>query len=80
MTCREVTEFFIDFVSGELPAEVELHLRKHLEECPPCVTYLETYQITIRLTRQLPDEPPPKGLLDRLKAALEKHRDEPSGR
>ena len=71
MTCREVSEALIDYVAGELPAEVLDHLRRHLELCPPCVTYLETYQVTIRMTRTLPDAPPPPELLERLKAALE---------
>jgi anti-sigma factor RsiW len=71
MTCREVAELLIDYVSGELPPEVVEHLREHFKLCPPCVTYMETYQITIRLTRQLPDVPPPPELIERLKASLE---------
>jgi anti-sigma factor RsiW len=61
----------IDYVSGELSEEVRVHLAQHLEGCPPCVNYLRTYEVTIRMTRRLPDVPPPQALLERLKAALE---------
>lgn len=70
MTCREVAELLIDFVSGELPAEIQEHLRQHLNRCPPCVTYIETYKLTIRITRELPDAPVPPSLKARLEAAL----------
>jgi anti-sigma factor RsiW len=70
MTCRQLAELLIDFVSGELPPEQRDHLEKHLRLCPPCVTYLETYQITIKLTRKLPCVPPPPELIEKLRAAL----------
>jgi hypothetical protein len=38
--------------------------------CPPCVVYVETYQATVRLTRRLPDAPPPPQVLHKLQAAL----------
>jgi anti-sigma factor RsiW len=70
MTCRELTELLIDFVSGELAPEHMEQIREHLAWCPPCVTFVETYQLTIRLTRQLPPVPVPPGLECRLRAAL----------
>jgi hypothetical protein len=33
------------------------------------VFYVETYELTIKMTRRLPPAPPPAGLLDRLRAA-----------
>jgi anti-sigma factor RsiW len=70
MTCRELVELLIDFLDNELPEERRRHIEQHLEFCPPCLTYLETYKVTIQLTRRLPDVPPPPELLVRLKAAL----------
>ena len=70
MTCRQLVELLIDFLDGELPEERRRHLEEHLQFCPPCLTYLETYKVTIQLTRRLPDTPPPPELLERLKAAL----------
>jgi anti-sigma factor RsiW len=71
MTCRELAELLIDFVSDELPPDVRARLERHLRACPPCESYLETYQITIRLTRKLPDVAPPPELLERLRRAIE---------
>jgi anti-sigma factor RsiW len=70
MTCREIVELLIDFLDNELPDERRRRLEAHLSLCEPCMNYLETYKVTIRLTRRLPDVPPPPELLQRLKAAL----------
>jgi len=78
MTCHELVEFLIDFVSDELPAEHRQRVEQHLSRCPPCVAYLASYQTTIRLTRQLPCEPIPPELERRLKAALKELRQDQS--
>ena len=70
MTCRELASLLIDYVSGELTPENQQSLQEHLQLCPPCVTYLETYHLTIKLTRKLPDVPLPPQLVSRLKVAL----------
>ncbi len=70
MTCRELVEHLLDFVGDELTPEQRDRISKHLCECPPCVTLVETYQITIRLSRQLPRAPLPARLQERLQQAL----------
>jgi len=70
MTCRELASLLIDYVSGELPPEHCQRLDHHLSLCPPCVIYLETYHLTIKLTRHLPDEPLPPQLVAKLKVML----------
>ncbi len=70
MTCRELVEQLLDYVSNELPPECCERIRDHLGKCPPCVVLLETYQITIRLSRRLPRAPLPTGLQERLRTAL----------
>jgi anti-sigma factor RsiW len=74
MTCRELVELLIDFVSDELPAEHRQRVEQHLRRCPPCVAYLDSYQVTIRLTKQLPCEPLPPELEARLRAVLQELR------
>ncbi|MBY0527083.1 MAG: zf-HC2 domain-containing protein [Gemmataceae bacterium] len=76
ITCRELCELLIDFVSDELPEEQRERIKQHLGKCPPCVAYFESYQITIKLTRQLPCAPMPPQLVERLRAALEEIRKE----
>jgi anti-sigma factor RsiW len=70
ITCRQLVELLVDFVAGELPEEHRQVLDRHLQMCPPCVTYLETYHLTIQLTRRLPDAPLPPALHKRLLACL----------
>ena len=70
MSCREIIELLIDFVSDELPADLRDRIEQHLRACPPCVTYVETYRLTIKLTRQLPCQPMPPQLAQRLRCAL----------
>jgi anti-sigma factor RsiW len=71
MNCRQLAELLIDFVSGELSPEMAERIQKHLRCCPPCEIYLETYQLTIRLTRRLPCTPLPPELAGRLRTVLE---------
>ena len=59
----------IDYIAGELPAEQAEHIRRHLEACPPCVYYVQTYELTIQLSRRLPPAPPPPELLQRVREA-----------
>jgi anti-sigma factor RsiW len=49
MTCRELTDFLIDYVDGGLAARERASFDGHLAECPDCVTYLSNYEETIRL-------------------------------
>jgi anti-sigma factor RsiW len=62
MTCCELTEFLIDFVSGRLPPEQHACCQEHLCDCPECVCYLRTYHLTVYLARAAhapPADPPP---------------------
>jgi anti-sigma factor RsiW len=70
MNCRELAELLIDYVSGELPPDHQQLVRDHLDDCPPCLVYLQTYELTIKLTRKLPCQPLPPSLADRLCKAL----------
>ena len=49
MTCREFTEFLIDYVEGDLALDARATFDEHLRTCPDCVTYLRGYEQTIRL-------------------------------
>jgi anti-sigma factor RsiW len=71
MNCRDVVELLVDFVSGDLSEEFRTHVEQHLRCCPPCVTYIETYRLTIQLTRKLPCGELPPTLVQRLQAALD---------
>ncbi len=71
MTCKDLCALLLEFVSGDLSDERRAVVEQHLKDCPPCLIYFETYQVTIKLVRKLPCTPPPPQLMDRLRAALE---------
>ncbi|MGH7892327.1 MAG: anti-sigma factor family protein [Thermodesulfobacteriota bacterium] len=50
-TCKDATSLLLEFMSGELDPEVTLEFEKHLEVCPDCVAFLNTYRKTVELTR-----------------------------
>jgi len=52
MTCRELADFIVDYLAGQLPGEVKSAFEKHLSVCPNCVSYLATYKSTIELSRR----------------------------
>jgi anti-sigma factor RsiW len=72
ITCRQLIEKLLDFVANELSPEQREMIERHLGDCSPCQTYVETYRITIRLSRQLPPRGLPPGMAERLRAAMEK--------
>jgi anti-sigma factor RsiW len=49
MTCREIIEFLMQYLDGELPPDQMERFHQHMGECPACVAYLDTYHDTIRL-------------------------------
>lgn len=72
MTCRELTELLLDYVAGELSDEQRFRFDEHLRHCSTCLVYLETYQLTIQISRRLPScEPLPEEVIRRLRSALE---------
>lgn len=71
MKCRELADLLVDFVAEDVPEDLREKIREHLCECPPCVRFLETYQVTIKVTRRLPPMPLPPELLERLRRAVD---------
>jgi anti-sigma factor RsiW len=76
MTCRQCAELLLEFLEGELESELAEHLRQHLEDCPPCLTYVETYRLTITLTRKLPCSELPADVAQRLWEAMQQCGDQ----
>ncbi len=79
MNCREFVDFLMAFLDGELSDEERATFEEHMEACPPCVTYLDTYGETVRLggicresEGALPDEVPDQ-LVAAILAARQQH-------
>ena len=69
MTCREfILDFLADYLDETLRPEILVELERHLESCPPCVAYLNTY----KKTRDLIKEAAPADMPQEMKAILRK--------
>jgi len=49
VTCRELTDFIVDYLEGALAPEVSAGFEHHLTVCPTCVRYLTAYRATMTL-------------------------------
>jgi Putative zinc-finger len=56
VVCRQVVELVTDYLEGALPVELRAAVERHLQLCPPCVTYLEQMRTTAASLREVPVE------------------------
>ena len=70
LTCEQITEFIIDYISQELPEATHASFEAHLRNCPDCVAFLNTYRQSIRATRSLSVEAIPPEMLNRVATFL----------
>jgi anti-sigma factor RsiW len=73
MICREVVEFLMEYLSGELQADQRLAFEEHLEACPECVAYVKSYEEAVKLGKAVfshPDEPVPDEVPEELVQAI----------
>lgn len=84
MTCRELIDFLMAYLDGELPTAERAEFDGHLGDCPDCRAYLATYQQTVQLEvdafRDL-DREVPEGVPEHLLLAIlaARRSGEPSG-
>ena len=75
MTCRDVIEFLMDYVSGGLTEAERQVFDEHLAICPPCIAYLKSYQDIVRLGKDAcadPATPVPEDVVQAILAARKK--------
>ena len=70
MTCRELIEFLMDYVEGDLPDNQRATFEDHLNRCPPCRSYLDTYRKSVDLTSICYDEDVPPDVPEELIKAI----------
>ena len=61
LSCKSVVmEALYDFEAGTMPEAERTEFERHLQACPPCVRFLDSYRATGRTLRALkPREIPP---------------------
>lgn len=71
MVCKEmILDFLADYLDGTLSPEVLADLERHLQDCQPCVAYLNTYKKTRELTGRAVRVEMPEEMKDRLREFL----------
>jgi hypothetical protein len=51
LTCEKETALIADYLASDLSSGTLAAFEKHLEECPDCKAFLQTYKKTIEITR-----------------------------
>jgi len=52
-TCKQITELIADYLNDKLRPKVKKEFEKHLNLCPDCVNFLNTYKKTMQSTATL---------------------------
>lgn len=71
-SCREMFARLSEYLDGELDAEACSGIDEHMEECPPCVAFLESLRRTVGLSRELPDQEIPEEMVREVVEAYKK--------
>ena len=70
--CPECMDLRADYVDGALSRQQADLLEWHLDGCPPCVAFVNTYKGTVDAARHLRETALPPELRDRLIAFLQR--------
>jgi anti-sigma factor RsiW len=70
MTCREAIDFILQYLDGELPADVRAEFDRHLAICESCVAYLDSYKETVRMEKTAYAAAPANALPEELVQAI----------
>ena len=72
--CRQIADLLGDYIEGSLPRRQQDLIDWHIEGCPPCVAFVNTYRGTIDAARVLSQVEIPAELKSRLLAVLRSDR------
>lgn len=50
--CKECLDLLADYLDGELDEKTNASLEEHFKDCPPCISFFNTYKSTTRLCRE----------------------------
>ncbi len=51
ISCQQLIDYCVDYLEGDLPDDEQVRFRRHLGQCPDCVTFFETYRRTPEVSR-----------------------------
>jgi anti-sigma factor RsiW len=56
VNCRDFVDFLMDYIEGTLDSSQRRTFDAHMDACPSCISYLDTYRETVRLGGALCDD------------------------
>ncbi len=62
--CQDVQSFLVNFLDGVLPVADSMIFRLHVLLCAPCRRYMNRYNDSVELARNILDDPPPPELIN----------------
>lgn len=69
-TCVSGVELLMEYLEGELPANMRAAIEHHVAGCPRCVAFVESYRATPRILREATASTLPAELQSSLLAAV----------
>lgn len=57
ITCQELADLLVDFFADDATPQCRKVVQEHLAHCQGCGVFVQTYSVTIRLTRRMPAVP-----------------------
>jgi anti-sigma factor (TIGR02949 family) len=73
LNCQEAIGQLSDYLDRNLPQEMREAIVEHMDRCPACVTFTETYEKTKVLCRKALRKKAPEGLAERVLAFVRDH-------
>ena len=70
MSCKQLVEFCLDYLEGDLPDDEQVRFRRHLGQCPDCVAFFETYRRTAEIARTAVQTAMPEALKQSISSFL----------
>ncbi len=52
LNCQECVDFCLEYLEGSLAERERVLFQGHLDRCPECVTFFETYRRTPEISRE----------------------------
>lgn len=68
--CRAMFAALSDYLDGALPDDLCQHMRQHIGNCQPCLSFVETLRQTVETVRKLPPGKPDPAVAARIRQQL----------
>ncbi len=72
-TCGDVRDFLMDYLDQKLPKGDAFKFRVHMFICPKCKKYLSRYDTSVKLAKNILNDPPPLELINLTREFLDKN-------